>query len=384
MRVTYIHQHYKSPREAGGGRPFEFASRLARSGHKVTMICAGSGNKEIQEGGFTVRQINVAYDNQMTTLARIWSFLKFMWRASVAAASVPSDIVFASSTPLTVVVPGFVASRLRRAKLVVEVRDLWPEAPIELGVLPRSLHGPARFLEKFGYRVAHHVIALSPGMGDGVHQVFNRVPVTIIPNASDAIPDIRQRRSTARAQFGISDDDEVFVYAGSLGKIYDPLWLADAAVSLHSLGHRMIIAGDGALRDVAMRKVADAGLDPHQIFIGPIARESVIDLLSCADVAVSSVIPHPTLRHASINKIFDALGAGLPIVMNHSGWLSSLVCEASAGMRVQHPEEIALACDPGWRAIARIQAAELAKDFDREKLYIEFERVLREVSYENH
>ncbi|MDO5681998.1 MAG: glycosyltransferase, partial [Propionibacteriaceae bacterium] len=162
MRITYIHQYFKTPSQAGGSRSFEFASRLARDGHEVTVICGGSDARKYEIEGFTVVQLRAPYNNKYSIQRRVAAMASFMVRSVVAAAKVPADVVFATSTPLSVAVPGIIAARARNARFIFEVRDLWPEIPRALGYLNNGvLYRAARALEWFTYRSADEVVALS-------------------------------------------------------------------------------------------------------------------------------------------------------------------------------------------------------------------------------
>ena len=96
--------------------------------------------------GIRLVVIPVAYANEMGYRARIGAFVRFALRASYEAARLPADVVLASSTPLTIALPGIVARVVRRAPMVFEVRDLWPEMPIAVGALrnPRADRGRPR------------------------------------------------------------------------------------------------------------------------------------------------------------------------------------------------------------------------------------------------
>lgn len=163
MRITYIVQHFHLPTEAGGTRAWEFARRLAAEGHEVTMIGAGTVSRTFYEKGFKVVLLPVSYSNSMGTFRRIVSFLHFMVSATRVAVATPADVVLSSSTPLTVAVPGIVAAIVRRAAFVLEVRDLWPEVPIALGVLPsKATQFLARTLEVVAYaRASTHNRSIS-------------------------------------------------------------------------------------------------------------------------------------------------------------------------------------------------------------------------------
>src|SRR3954464_3515483 len=142
MRIVYIHQYYCNPGMAGGIRSYEQARRLVARGHTVhgitTDIAPGKrqlGWRETDDDGITVHWFSVPYSNEMSYARRIRAFAEFMIVAAVKAARLDADLVFATSTPLTVAVPGVIAARLRRTPFVFEVRDLWPEVPIKMGAL---------------------------------------------------------------------------------------------------------------------------------------------------------------------------------------------------------------------------------------------------------
>ena len=119
---------------------------------------------------------------------RLAGFVRFALAATRAARGVERpDVIYATSPPLTMALPAIAASRRHGAPFVFEVRDLWPEAPIQMGALtnPAGVRA-ARALERFVYRRAAHVVALSPGMREGVIAA-GKPPdqVSLIPNASD-------------------------------------------------------------------------------------------------------------------------------------------------------------------------------------------------------
>lgn len=376
--LTYIHQHFKPPTENGGGRPYEFARRLSDRGITVTMISAGSRRRTYTLDGFTVEEIPSKYDNRMGPGRRILSFLYFMARATCTSLKYPADVFLASSTPLTVVVPGIIAAKLRKARLIVEIRDLWPSVPLELGILPRWLAGPARMLERLAYSEADEIIALSPSMVEGVRTVNPAASVHLIPNASD-----RQLRShlssnATRTQLAIPKGTRLFVYAGSLGEGYDPDWLAHLALQLLDHSAKLIVVGSGKGLESASKILADSGHNPVETFIGPKSRNEALQILGMADVAVSSLMDHPALEGNSLNKVFDAYAAGVPIIFNHDGWLAELTIKNGAGWR--WPRDIQTANMTELlqtlmenHPAASAASAEIAQtQFDRETLFHAF------------
>lgn len=389
VRIVYIHQHFNFPWEPGWQRPWQFARRLARAGHEVTVICGGPQKQIQQLEGVRVHRLAVPYENAMAFGQRVRSFISFMTRACFYASRVKADVVFSSSTPLTTAVPGIVAAKLRRAPFVFEVRDLWPEAPVALGFLKnRTAIRAAQRLEKIAYRSAAHVIALSPGMEEGIKRVWPKARTTVVPNASDVenFAAARQNRDVVRAELGWSEDETVLFYAGSFGVTYDVPWLVRLAGELaaRSSTFRVVAYGEGADTENCRRIATEYGLPPLEVLPGKIPRTEIERMLPAADFAVSTLVDNPALEVNSLNKVFDALAAARPVLFNHNGWLPDVLDAHGAGFRLSR--------DPAEAAVDLIQrleegsldregasraALELARtQFDRDLLFYRFLGVL--------
>lgn len=342
MKITYIHQHFRLPDEAGGSRPWQFARRLARDGHGVTVVCAGKDSLRTTVDGVSIVRLGIPYENAMGTTRRLASFLSFMVAATAESLRDRADLIFASSTPLTVAVPARIASTVLRSNYIFEVRDVWPELPIQLGVLRNPIMiAVARALEKAAYSGAVEVVALSPSMADGVRKVDVDVPVSVIPNASDTgLFDISPGdREAERSRLGWNS--ATVVYAGSLGRSYDPSWLVRFAAAADRVGIRSVIVGGGAGLVPARRLANEMGLDPTSVLPGVIPKSRVVGMVAAADAVVSSLIPSLALEANSLNKVFDGFAAGRPIIFNHGGWLADLALEHRAGVRVDRNPEVA-------------------------------------------
>ena len=144
---------------SGGTRSYEMARRLVSMGHEVTLVTSWrnpSHNSDwfvTYESGIKVFWLPIPYSNKMGYLRRLYSFFRFAFEASFKACSIDSDIVFATSTPLTIAIPAVLASRFRGIPMVFEVRDLWPEMPIAIKALTNPLLiSLARKLEFWAYR----------------------------------------------------------------------------------------------------------------------------------------------------------------------------------------------------------------------------------------
>jgi glycosyltransferase involved in cell wall biosynthesis len=397
MRIVYIHQYYCNPQMAGGIRSYEQARRLVARGHTVHVITTditpgkrALGWRTTVEDGVHVHWYSVPYSNTMSFARRIRAFAEFMVLATTKAAGLKADLVFATSTPLTVAVPGVLAAKLRRAPFVFEVRDLWPEVPIEMGALRNpAARRVAGALADFAYRNAEEVIALSPGMAAGVTARRPATRTTVIPNAAD-IPLFQVAPEKVRAfrdQHRWLGDRPLIIYTGALGLVNGVGYLIHAARRMREIDPdiQVLIVGHGKEWDDTKALAAQYGLlDTTVRMWEKIPKSELPVILGAATMSTSFVRPIRALWDNSANKFFDALAAGRPIAINYGGWQADILHETGAGL-VLDPEDATAAGDlmaarvrdEVWLKEARDAAYRLAVErFSRDLLFDRFEAVL--------
>ena len=227
MKILYIHQYFKTPSEPGGNRSYWIAQKMIELGHEVTMITTKNNlqNKRIVKSidGINTIYLNVNYSQNMSFFSRVTSFASFSLRAlrECLKHRNNTDIIYATSTPLTVGIPALLLNILFRKPYVFEVRDLWPEAPIQMGVIKNKfLIRILYFFERTLYKRAKSVITLSPGMQDGVlSKGIEKNKVYMVPNMSKLdhfYP--RPKNNSIIRRFKISAKSLNVIYFGSIGK----------------------------------------------------------------------------------------------------------------------------------------------------------------------
>ncbi|KGN42385.1 glycosyltransferase family 4 protein [Knoellia aerolata] len=385
MKILYIHQHFRRPDEAGGSRPFDMASRLVREGHEVIMLCAGREDRDYTIAGIRVLQLRSPYDNEMSLARRLFAFSTFAARATFTAAIENCDLVFASSTPLTVAVPALVTRRLRRVPMVFEVRDLWPEVPIRLGLIRNPfLISAAHKLERVTYTRSSVVVALSPAMVQGVRRVAPSVDVRLLPNTAQPqrFGSTNTRRHQLRSTLGIAPEHTLLLYAGSHGITYNIPWLLKVAALTRDAGVRVVVLGQGTQTEALRASCRELGLDPAMVIRGEVSKDEVVDYYGAADAVVSCLIDDEALADNSLNKVFDAFASGKPLLFNHDGWLANLAASHGAGWRLDTSPEVAaeelsrlVSADP-WVDAGAASAQLSEGDFNVDNIAREFESIL--------
>jgi glycosyltransferase involved in cell wall biosynthesis len=291
--------------------------------------------------------------------------------------------------------PAIVAARRWRVPLVFEVRDLWPEAPIQMGALRSPLaQRAARGLERTVYRSASEIVALSPGMRDGIVAAGVAAErVTLIPNASDLdvfSPDLDP--GDLRGELGLGAGDFVCAYFGTMGEANDLTQVVEAAalIDASESGDRRVVfvlQGDGKRRAALEADVRRRGLD-NVVFAPAGDKLAAARLAAASDACMTIFKDVPILATNSPNKLFDAFAAGRPAIVNTDGWQRVLVEEHEAGVfaRPGDPADLVdqvreLAADPERVRRYGANARALAeREFDRELLAERLRGVLERVA----
>ena len=398
MKIIYLHQYFNTLEMSGGTRSYEMARRLVAGGHEVHMVTSWRGDAErssdwfmTEEAGIKVHWLPVPYSNHMSYRERISAFFRFAFLSMSKAKKLDGDVIFATSTPLTIAIPAVFAARRNKIPVVFEVRDLWPELPIAMGALRNPIFKrAAQRLEDWAYRNSEAVIALSPGMKAGV--VRNGYPVkrvAVIPNSSDNNELVyNQAAATAfRSSRGWLQSRPLLLYGGTFGRINGVGFMVDLAKELLSVNPeiRVLLVGDGQEKHKIQEQARSAGVLNVNLFIeNSLPKRDIPALLSATTIASSLFIDLPEMQPNSANKFFDALASGTPILLNYGGWQHELVEAKGCGLAMWRKpiklvaQEVAKKIvDEIWLEHAGRAARELAETvFDRDRLAVQFAEVI--------
>jgi len=405
VRLLYFHQHFATPRGASGTRSYEFARALIARGHQVTIVCGAHAQSGLElpydaergwhrgdVDGIDVISLPLAYANRDSLIRRGWTFLRFALRSVRLALQLDYDLAFATSTPITAVIPGLAAKWFRGKPFVFEVRDLWPELPRALGLRNPFVLGGMSLLEFLGYRSADACIGLSPGIVDGIRaRADERLPVTMIPNGCDLEVFHPSKRAKLKLP-GIGLDDFVAGFTGAHGVANGLDALLDVAAELKRRGDtrvKLVFIGDGKEKERLAAAAAERGLT-NCLFFPSVPKAELTASLDCGLMVLKDV---PAFyRGTSPNKFFDYLAAGIPVVNNYPGWLAGLIEEHQCGVVVPPGDAAAfadalqrLAADPtSCRAMGAAARALGEKEFARPKLADRFVTTLEATAHHHH
>lgn len=350
MKILLINQAFVSPEEPGHTRHFELAQYLRQHGHDLTIVSSDlnyqTGQRIIERRGLAAEQtisgvrILRAYIYPALHRSYFWrivSFLSFMFSSVIASLRVKdADLILGTTPPIFQALSAWLVAFLRRKPFLLEVRDLWPEFIVGMGVFTNPLLIKlARWLESFLYAHATHILVNSPAYVE--YLLGKRVPpskITFIPYGTDVdmfTPKIDG--SPVRRRLGL-EDKFIVLYAGALGQANDIYTLLRAAQRLKTEpAIRIVIFGDGKERTRLQAESARLELD-NIVFAGVAPKKEMPAVLASADACLAILQNIPSFCMTYPNKVFDYMSAGRPTILAIDGVIREVIESSGGGIYV--------------------------------------------------
>ncbi len=357
MKITYLYQYFGTPNGSWSTRVYEMCKIWIEKGVEVTVITSPYDKSDIAIDklvekihfeGINLIIINAGDSNRFGLFKRAYRSILFAIISTYYAIKIKSDIVIASSGPITIGIPGLLSTWFSKKKLVFEVRDLWPSGAIELGLIKsRFIKWLFLKFEALCYRRSKLVVPLSMGMEEHIKSRFPEVETLVIPNACD-----NDLFKTINVDFQfpewLNNSDKVLIYAGSLG-------LMDACDEIihgfnlveNKTNVKLVFIGDGIERKHLEELVKKYQLDEYVYFLGLIPKTDVVRWYHRSLVSFVVFKNFPILGTSSPNKMFDSFAANIPIIQNTKGWIRELINHFGVGINVEpnNPKEMSAAIE---------------------------------------
>jgi glycosyltransferase involved in cell wall biosynthesis len=369
MRILYVSQYYPPEMGAPAARVSELAREWCRLGEQVTVLTAFANHplgvkrkadrwrltrREETDGVDVVRAYVYAAPNR-GLVRRMLSYASFMVSAvAVGALRVRKpDVVIGTSPQLLCAVAAYVLARLKRARFVFEVRDLWPESilaveAMEQNLIVRLLRRCARYL----YEHCDQIVTVGDGYRQAIHRRYG-VPLdrmVVIPNGIDEerfrpLP----RQGALRRERGWGERF-VAMYVGTLGMAHGLSVVLKAAAKLrYDASILFVLAGEGAEKTSLQEIARSEGLANVQ-FIDQQPRDAVPQLYAACDIGLVMLRDTPLFQEVLPSKMFEFLAMERPILLGVKGHARA-IGEASGAASFVPPE------DPEALAAAVTEAA---------------------------
>ena len=346
MKVLILHQYFNTPATGGALRSYYLATALAQNGIETKVITTHNHPDRKTEfvDGVEIHYLPIPYDNRFGFFKRVSSFLKFVWSIVREAGQFKdTDVCYAISTPLTIGLAAIWIKKRYKIPYFFEVGDLWPEAPIQLGIIKNPILKTILYkLEKTIYVGAREIVALSEAIKEDIQRKVGAKQIHVIPNMADTeFYKPESKRPELEEKFGVHNKF-VISYIGTIGLANGLEFFLTCAEASRTLPIQFLLCGEGAMLPNLKQAAADRKMG-NVTFIAGQNREGVREVLNVTDAVFVSYQQLPVLETGSPNKYFDGLAAGKLMIVNAKGWMKEEVEKNICGIYVdpRHPEEFA-------------------------------------------
>lgn len=352
--------HLPRDEEPGAFRPWMEARLLKMLGFEVTVITSGvhymtGADTRSRQGwvteewveGIRILKTWAPRSFRRSIFKRLYNYLSFAVLAGLAGLikSGRTDWVFAGTDPILLMPVVFLVTRLKRAGLVLDERDLYPETAIALGIIRKgSLSRLLLRLQQYFRKHAHHILAATPGIRNRLAEYGYGAKVQLLYNA-DVFLNGSKRSSATVVPLRVRIKKKFLAgYAGGLGQANDVWTILRAARRLRDelpdLG--FVIIGTGENLESYRGYCQNHQLD-NVFFLGARPREETRELIKEFDLCLAPLPKHPHFSYTLTSKIFDYHGLGKPIIFSGMGDSVNLLAASGAGLAVPPEDDAALA-----------------------------------------
>lgn len=358
MKLTILTQYYPPEIGAPQARLSNLAQHFVAQGHQVAVLTAmpnyPTGRIQKGYGGLFRRErfgsVDVLrtfiYPTQKSDfIHRLGNYFSFVVSSSVygSFALREADYLMVESPPLFLGLAGFWLSRLKHARLIFNVSDLWPESVANLGVVDRQgmAFRMSERLEGFCYKHAWLITGQSRTIISEIERRYPQLRTFHLSNGVDMERfEANQVRQQARAELS-SNGDFVVVYAGLHGLAQGlEQVLKAAAVARAQDGFRFVLIGDGPEKQMLLAQARSQNLK-HVRFFDPRPACEIPGFLTAADAVLVTL--KGRITGAVPSKLYEAMACGRPVILVAQGEAAEIVKRHEAGIVVEPGDTEALA-----------------------------------------
>jgi colanic acid biosynthesis glycosyl transferase WcaI len=336
-----------------------FAKELVKAGHQVEVI-TGFPNYpggKVYEGyrikfhskedidGVIIHRVPLYPSHDGYALKRIANYISFAVTSSLCGLFSVSrpDVIYSYHPPLTTAVSATLISLFRRAPLVVDIQDLWPDTLAATGMLNnKKVLSLVEVFCQFVYKRASKVVVLSPGFKNRlIERGVPKSKLAVIYNWCDE----EALEGGVESDFRLPNNGRFnLLFAGNLGNAQGLPAIVDAAQILQSkqANVNVVFLGAGIAKDKAVKQVDELTLD-NVYFLPRVPMQEVGGLLKKADMLLVHLTDDELFSITIPSRTQAYMRIGKPIVMGVDGDAADLIEQAKAGVICKANNSAALA-----------------------------------------
>ncbi len=364
MKLLILTQYFPPEVGAPQNRLFELALRLKDLGVSVTVLTAMPNYPQMKiyagyEGktymtedmqGIKVHRSSIHIPKNKSIIGRLRNYFSFVISSAVVGKNKLEkhyDFLMCESPPLFLGYSAMYLAKRKKAKLIFNVSDLWPESAEKLGVVTNArLLGMAYKLEEKLYKRSALVTGQTQGICKNIQQRFPEVNTYWLPNGVDLSmydPDKIEKKGW-RTSHGFSPEDCVFLYAGIIGLAQGLEVILKAAQLTKNDPHiKYVLLGSGPEKEKLQAMKQSMELE-HVLFLEGVSKAEMKYVLSETDAAIIPLRKLDLFLGAIPSKIFENLAMKVPVLLGVDGEARTLfVDEGKCALYFEPENEKALA-----------------------------------------
>jgi glycosyltransferase involved in cell wall biosynthesis len=353
MRFLILTQYYPPETGAPQNRLSGLARELKSVGHEVCILTAMpnypameiheqyKGKKYVCEQfeNIDVHRSWIYVSKNRSVISRLLNYFSFTFSSMFYAGRIKGDFdyLMVESPPLFLGISAWWISKRKKAKMVFNVSDLWPESAEKLGVITnRTFLKMATILEEWLYKKAFMVTGQTQGIVADIKKRFPNKTVHWLPNGVDESIFSFKRTIDVRKQLQFSESDFLIMYGGIIGLAQGLDVILDAAKLLPAESKiTYLLLGDGPEKKRLQQRVIDEQITRVR-FLELVSREVVPSYVDAVDVAVIPLKKMDLFLGAIPSKIFENLALGKPLLLSVDGEARKLfVDEGKAALYIE-------------------------------------------------
>lgn len=364
MKILYISQYFPPEMGAPAARVYELAKHWVQQGHQVTVLTGFPNHptgvllpeyrrkwrklvfREQVDGIDVIRVWLMPLPNRKAH-ERIVNYGSFWLSSSVVGTFLRRpDVVIATSPQLLVGMSGWWLGKVKRAPFVFEVRDLWPESLIAVGVSGRksTLYQALDGIAKFLYRRCDHLVVVTPAFQEYLedNRGILREKMSIVENGVETDLFSPGDGGGIRRELGL-EGKFVVAYIGTLGMAHGLDTLLQAAERLASSDPRVIflLVGEGAEKE-ALQNTAATKLLKNVIFVDQKPRALMPGIIRASDACLVLLKKQEIFKTVIPTKLLEFMSCGKPVILGVDGQARKIVESSGAGLCFEPENEVGL------------------------------------------
>ncbi|MFJ8064211.1 glycosyltransferase family 4 protein [Psychrobacillus sp. NPDC096426] len=357
MRIVYLCQHFPPETGAPQIRVYEVSKELLAQGHDIQVVTAfphhphgiipdeykGKKYEFEKWDGIPVHRTWIYPSKKGTFYKRLVSYFSFTFSSFYGLMKTGKvDVIIVNSPPIFLGLTGLLSAKLKGAKFVFNVADVWPESAVKLGLVKNKFFIKlAEMLESFLYKHSWKIATATDGIKSYIiNHSQPEEKVFVLPNGVNTKFFQPTEKNTEYVEkFGLQDKF-VFAYGGNLGYAQGLEFILHAAKKMQEMVPHayFLIAGAGPEEEKLRQLAIELGLQ-NISFLGHLPLKEMPKLFSVTDVSIVPLRDIALFEGARPSKIFPAASSGVPVLYCGKGESAEIVTKNNIGL-VAKPENI--------------------------------------------